>query len=56
MTPKSDNHRLFISAQNCETEARWASFAIVNRLVLALLRNRFDINTYISAQRRGCNL
>ena len=56
MTPKSDNHRLFISAQNCETGVRWTSFVIVNRFVLALLCNRFDINTYISAQRRGCNL
>ena len=54
--PKSDNHRLFISAQNCETGVRWTSFAIVNRFVLALLCNRFDINAYISAQRRGCNL
>ena len=56
MTPKSDNHRFFISAQNRGTGVRWTSFAIFNRFALAPFCNRFDINTEFSAQRRGCSL
>ena len=56
MTPKSDNHRFFISTQNRGAGVRWTSFAIFNRFALAPFCHRFDINTEFSAQRRGCSL
>ena len=56
MTPKSDNHRFFISTQNRGARVRRTSFAIFNRFALAPFCNRFDINTEFSAQRRGCSL
>ena len=56
MTPKSDNHRFFIGAQNRGSGGRWTSFAIFNRFTLAPFFNRFDIDTEFSAQRRGCSL
>jgi hypothetical protein len=56
MTPKSDNHRFFIGAQNRGSGVRWTSFAIFNSFALAPFFNRFDINTEFSAQRRGYSL
>jgi hypothetical protein len=56
MTPKSDNHRFFIGAQNRGSGVRWTSFAIFNRFMLAPFFNRFDIDTEFLAQRRGCSL
>jgi hypothetical protein len=43
MTPKSDNHRFFIGAQNRGSGERWTSFAIFNRFTLAPFFNHFDI-------------
>tara|TARA_B100000497_G_scaffold124897_1_gene160370 strand:- start:322 stop:648 length:327 start_codon:yes stop_codon:yes gene_type:complete len=56
MTPKSGNHRFFISTQNRGAGVRWTSFAIFNRFTLAPFCNRFDINTEFAAQRCGCSL
>ena len=47
MTPKSDNHRFFISVQNHEAGVCWTRFAIFNR---------FDSDTGFSAPRRSYSL
>ena len=53
MTPKSDNHRVFIGAQNRGTGVRWTNFAIFNRFALAPFCTRFDIDTEVPPQRHG---
>ena len=42
MTPKSNNHHFFISAQNRGAGVCWTRFAIFNRFALAPFCNRFD--------------
>ena len=56
MTPKSDNHRFFISVQNHGAGVCWTRFAIFNRFALAPFCNRFDSDYRFPAQRRSYSL
>ena len=56
MTPKSDNHRFFISFQNRGAGVCWTRFAIFNRFALAPFCNRFDSDYRFPAQRRSYSL
>jgi hypothetical protein len=56
MASKSNDHCFFIRDQNRGTRFCRAGFAIFNRLALAPLGDRFDIDTEFPAQRRGCCL